>query len=935
MVSKKKNTAGFAGQAPQGAHALWIFPALAFFAPLAFLVVTLQGRVNFADSAEFVTCSALLGGTHPSGYPLYTLLGHLFQQLPLGTPSYCQNLLSAFAGAGAMFFLYLITFRVIRHAYFSLITVLCFTAGITFWGQARIIEVYSLHTFFASVSLYLVVRYIQEREKPRSGWILVLLGLSFGLGFANHLSTFLFFPMVVLFLLFFAWRVLAFAALVAAPFGVAFFIAQKYGTLYAFYAAAALNAAVLVYALIQKKKNLAAAAGMFLVFFAALQIYWYTPLEYFSNTGQKISWGDNLDKWDGFLTHTIGKEYLGVFGGMRPEEYPQRLVNILAETFNQFQIPGVFLMLLGLIEFYYQSRREFFMFTVYFLSVVAYCTWYRIPDNEGYLLPAFLALAPLVGYGFIWLIRNLVPPGITMERAAAWFFRHSKKFAFGGVNAAVAAGLIYFAASGGFTPGVVLVAVLILLLTLLLWMLMSLVRRGWLAEKMLSWAVGWVLVVCFAVLPLFYFLRAKDIMYVHLYAEDYAAAILENCEKPAIIMTNEDGTTFSMWYANYVLAAKRWENRETLSPEEHARAYDPREVAILDVRLYSSRQWFRQHLKTRHHDSLPGFLWPDTADPPIRFWDTRAAGDIASKNYGKRLPDGRQYHFYVSMFDHNRNNKTDPPDAKDYPLDLRGFVSVNRGERSGFLNELVPKTPETHENHLKAAYLCGQIHEHSPWDLRSEFAASEDVFIKQEYAFLFPEYEKFNVKKSDALNGPAAALAAKKIDDDAAGLMRASGVEIAAVEHSWVRRISVSWEFKSENGGWIEYGRGDLDSDARWGMSHFPMPFEGAIEPAPDCATAGADGNASVVSGESESAGPASCATDNESNFPNGWLKPPEKKDEPKPAEGKKGPRPDGKWRVRTFVGVREETVIDGILYRRDEPMREQSVLYFSIKPHR
>jgi hypothetical protein len=38
----------------------------------------------------------LLCGTHPTGYPTYLLLGHAFSRLvPLGTPTYRTNLLSA------------------------------------------------------------------------------------------------------------------------------------------------------------------------------------------------------------------------------------------------------------------------------------------------------------------------------------------------------------------------------------------------------------------------------------------------------------------------------------------------------------------------------------------------------------------------------------------------------------------------------------------------------------------------------------------------------------------------------------------------------------------------------------------------------------------------------------------------------------------------
>src|SRR5262245_26488949 len=47
-----------------------------------------------ADSGDLVTAAATLGVAHPTGYPTYLLLAHLFQLLPLGDPAFRTNLLS-------------------------------------------------------------------------------------------------------------------------------------------------------------------------------------------------------------------------------------------------------------------------------------------------------------------------------------------------------------------------------------------------------------------------------------------------------------------------------------------------------------------------------------------------------------------------------------------------------------------------------------------------------------------------------------------------------------------------------------------------------------------------------------------------------------------------------------------------------------------------
>ena len=55
------------------------------------------------DSGEFLGVAATLGIAHPTGYPLYALLGHLFAFSPWGTQAFCINLASAAAGAFAAY----------------------------------------------------------------------------------------------------------------------------------------------------------------------------------------------------------------------------------------------------------------------------------------------------------------------------------------------------------------------------------------------------------------------------------------------------------------------------------------------------------------------------------------------------------------------------------------------------------------------------------------------------------------------------------------------------------------------------------------------------------------------------------------------------------------------------------------------------------------
>ena len=63
--------------------------------------------IYVGDSGELVTAVAVLGIPHPSGYPLYVMLGKLWTLLvPFGSIAFRMSLFSAFFAAGACGLLY-------------------------------------------------------------------------------------------------------------------------------------------------------------------------------------------------------------------------------------------------------------------------------------------------------------------------------------------------------------------------------------------------------------------------------------------------------------------------------------------------------------------------------------------------------------------------------------------------------------------------------------------------------------------------------------------------------------------------------------------------------------------------------------------------------------------------------------------------------------
>ena len=65
---------------------------------LSFIVyfMTMAPGLQFIDSGELSTVAALLGIAHPTGYPLFTLIGWLFAHLPVGgTVIFRLNMMAA------------------------------------------------------------------------------------------------------------------------------------------------------------------------------------------------------------------------------------------------------------------------------------------------------------------------------------------------------------------------------------------------------------------------------------------------------------------------------------------------------------------------------------------------------------------------------------------------------------------------------------------------------------------------------------------------------------------------------------------------------------------------------------------------------------------------------------------------------------------------
>ncbi len=193
------------------------------------------------DSGELQFAAWLAGLSHPTGYPLYLILGwvwsHGLAGLDLASPARAMTLLSVLFGALTVALTCLLAVAFIRKSrpdkqtvaadrIAALVAALTFAWTPTLWSQAVITEVYTLHAALIAALLWLALLWQDGAEvrflrRNRTSLLLAALALLFGLGMAHHRTTMLLLPVLLVFLAwqappgYWRWRQVALLALLA------------------------------------------------------------------------------------------------------------------------------------------------------------------------------------------------------------------------------------------------------------------------------------------------------------------------------------------------------------------------------------------------------------------------------------------------------------------------------------------------------------------------------------------------------------------------------------------------------------------------------------------------------------------------------------------------------------------------------------------------
>lgn len=161
--------------------------------------------IYVGDSGELVTAVYTLGIPHPSGYPLYVLLGKLWTLLvPLGSVAFRMSLFSAAAGAAAVAVVNGTLRGMGIGAWAAAMAALLVAFGPSFWGEANVQRVYALNALFVALATAITFGWHRTRDDRR----LALAAFVCGLGATNHTIMAIYAAAVGVFVLITDWTVL-------------------------------------------------------------------------------------------------------------------------------------------------------------------------------------------------------------------------------------------------------------------------------------------------------------------------------------------------------------------------------------------------------------------------------------------------------------------------------------------------------------------------------------------------------------------------------------------------------------------------------------------------------------------------------------------------------------------------------------------------------
>ncbi|MDI6751784.1 MAG: DUF2723 domain-containing protein [bacterium] len=348
-----------------------------FFISYSIYLLIFPSTVTFGDSGDFITSAYVLGIPHPSGYPLYTLINHLFSYIPISNIGMRITLSSAIFASLTSIILYFLFIKLQVSTIFSISTALSFSFSWTFFRVAGYSKTYAMYAFFSILLIFLLILW-QETINPHTKYLakqqaksqnlksqkwFLLFSFILGLSFTNHNLM---------------------ATLIPGILSFIFLVNKKVFS----------NARLLI-------------TGFWL-FILGLSIFLYLPIRAFQHP--PIDWA-NPTTLSNFIDCIMVKFAQKRFFDVTLLKMLFMFKHYFLLVARQFLIFG-FLSILGLYILYQNKKEIFFLlFSIILvntgLSLIIYTDITPgMVDYESYHLPSFLCLAIGLGIGLNFFKKN-------------------------------------------------------------------------------------------------------------------------------------------------------------------------------------------------------------------------------------------------------------------------------------------------------------------------------------------------------------------------------------------------------------------------------------------------------------------------------------------------------------------------------------------------
>jgi hypothetical protein len=345
---------------------------------LALVVYLATGApgLMYTDAGELAAACSTLGVAHPTGYPLFTLLGFCWLKLPWPSAIIGMNVFAAVCTAASVALCCAIVYRLTKNIFLAAACSCAYAVTTYVWPQGTSVEVYSLQALLVAACLYTAMCAGLAPRQQQTRWFLYCAG-SVGLMLCNHLSGLFLLPgLVVVARGAMPWRY--YPKALAMPALVAFSCAALYGVL---------------------------------------------PVR--SMQEPLINWGYVHRSADAFLYHVMGKQFT-VWFFSDAAATKQNLRDWASVSWSSWYV------LLTLVPVALRAsglRAVVAGVLLMLVGNVVVSAGYAIPDIANYFVPSVLFLAVLIGVGgstltinsrMPWLIAGIVSTVAIINAVNNW-----------------------------------------------------------------------------------------------------------------------------------------------------------------------------------------------------------------------------------------------------------------------------------------------------------------------------------------------------------------------------------------------------------------------------------------------------------------------------------------------------------------------------------